>query len=253
MILKIVIILYVMKILKIPTRNKILRLALTTIISTLMECMVLLIIGNYTLYRWLSLLVICPLTVYILIKRIINIVRVWISTIFITMLIGGATYAADGIVSENITIGCLFCGIAIYPFLTMWLDNIRYQKNIYNITVHEKGKRTVIRGLYDSGNMLRKQPENVPVHIGSEKVFSIIGDDKIFYDIPYKSLGNERDIVKGCYFERIVIECGGSQRILNNVLIAKASANLLESMAYDIILNEAVFNDSQSVEYHTKR
>ena len=39
----------------------------------------------------------------------------------------------------------------------------------------------------------------------------------------------------------------GKKKILHNVLIGKASENILTNSAYDMILNEAVFNDSKRI------
>lgn len=242
------ILIFVTYILKIPLYGKIKRILMAGALSTVLECILLLCLKNYTLYKWLSLLAVGPLTVSIAIKSSIKPLRLWLLGVFATVLTGGVVYAMDSLISADMTIVCGAGFIVSYLILVLWCGHSRQSKSLYRVMLVENGKRLYVTALYDSGNMLRRSPGNIPVHIGGKKVFDMVSADKEFIDVPYRSLGNEDGRIKACFFEELIVEDGNRKRVFENVLIGRASANLLNNSAYDMILNEAVFNDSKGME-----
>ena len=59
---------------------------------------------------------------------------------------------------------------------------------------------------------------------------------------------HEDGIIEVYRFDCMQIKCGYSRIEFHDVLIGKASASLLKNVAYDIILNEAVFSDTKGME-----
>lgn len=102
--------------------------------------------------------------------------------------------------------------------------------------------------MYDTGNLLKKQPQQIPVHIGGSALFDIVGEDASFFDVPYKSLGNDGGSIKVCEFDEMTVMKGNGKLILHNVLVGRASDSLFENNAYDMILNEAVFSNKTGME-----
>ncbi|WP_455720567.1 sigma-E processing peptidase SpoIIGA [Agathobacter sp.] len=242
------ILIFVTYILKIPLYGKIKRILLSGALSTALEIILLLCLKNYSLYKWLSFLIVGPLTVSLAIKCHMKPFRLWALGVFATLLTGGVVYAMDSLISADMTLICGGGFIITYLILVSWCEQSSISRGLYRVMLVENGKRLYITAFYDSGNMLRRSPGNIPVHIGSETVFELVGDDKEYVDVPYRSLGNEDGRIKACFFEEMIVEDGSNRRVFENVLIGRASANLLKNSAYDMILNEAVFSDSKGME-----
>ena len=88
----------------------------------------------------------------------------------------------------------------------------------------------------------------VAYHIGGSALFDIVGEDAVFFDVPYKSLGNDGGSIKVCEFDEMTVMKGNGKLILHNVLVGRASDSLFENNAYDMILNEAVFSNKTGME-----
>ena len=132
--------------------------------------------------------------------------------------------------------------------MNIMYSNAKQNRNYYTVTVISQNNSIEVKGLYDSGNVLCAGRNREPVHIASDKVFSILTEKKDSIMVPYKSLGNEDGIIEVYRFDCMQIKCGYSRIELHDVLIGKASASLLKNVAYDIILNEAVFSDTKGME-----
>lgn len=242
-----------MYILKIPLKGRIVGVTLSVVLGTAAQTTVLLVTDSYGLYRWLSLLIIGPVMAAKSVGGKIKPVKLWFLTMSVTMVTGGIVYALESFLSTDITIMCAIAFIIAYAASGIWCEAGKHSRKLYRVMLFEGEKRVFLTALYDSGNSLRMVSQNplsqsIPVHIGGEKVFSIIENGKEFYRIPFKSLGNESGMIEACYFDGMVVESKGKKWQINNVLIGRASANLLKNTAYDMILNEAVFTDKKSVE-----
>ena len=233
-------------VLKIPLYGRIRRIILAGAASGMVSCL-LLLFGGYSIYRWLSLFVVAPAAVYFATDARIGMIKLFGLSVFVTVLSGGVVYALDSLLSADTSLICTGGFVITYMILKSWCECSNDSRGLYRVTIMEKEKRVYVTALYDSGNLLKKQPENVPVHIAKASVFDITGDDKEYINVPYKSLGNENGCLKACYFDTMVVENKGKKKLLHNVLIGKASENLLTNSAYDMILNEAVFSDSKEI------
>ena len=233
-------------VLKIPLYGRIRRIILAGAASGMVSCL-LLLFGGYSIYRWLSLFVVAPAAVYFATDARIGMIKLFGLSVFVTVLSGGVVYALDSLLSADTSLICTGGFVITYMILKSWCERSNESRGLYRVTIMEKEKKVYVTALYDSGNLLKKQPENVPVHIAKASVFDITGDDKEYINVPYKSLGNENGCLKACYFDTMVVENKGKKKLLHNVLIGKASENLLTNSAYDMILNEAVFSDSKEI------
>ena len=97
------------------------------------------------------------------------------------------------------------------------------------MTVISQNNSIEVKGLYDSGKCTFVQAETgEPVHIASDKVFSILTEKKDSIMVPYKSLGNEDGIIEVYRFDCMQIKCGYSRIEFHDVLIGKASSKSVE-------------------------
>ena len=156
--------------------------------------------------------------------------------------------ALDSFFSSDATVMICFGFVISYIVLKCFCERSNESRRLYRVTLLKDGKRACATALYDTGNLLKTQPEQLPVHIGGSALFDIVGEDVSFFDVPYKSLGNDGGSLKVCVFDEMTVMKGNSKLILHNVLVGRASDSLFEDNAYDMILNEAVFSNKTGME-----
>ena len=174
--------------------------------------------------------------------------NIWIVAVISTFLTGGAVCAIDQVTGREAFSNIIISFVIGIGFWNIMYSNAKQNRNYYTVTVISQNNSIEVKGLYDSGNVLCAGRNREPVHIASDKVFSILTEKKDSIMVPYKSLGNEDGIIEVYRFDCMQIKCGYSRIELHDVLIGKASASLLKNVAYDIILNEAVFSDTKGME-----
>lgn len=167
---------------------------------------------------------------------------------FVTVLTGGIVTALDSFFSSDATVMICFGFVISYIVLKCFCERSNESRRLYRVTLLKDGKRACATALYDTGNLLKKQPQQIPVHIGGSALFDIVGEDAGFFDVPYKSLGNDGGSIKVCEFDEMTVMKGNGKLILHNVLVGRASDSLFEDNAYDMILNEAVFSNKTGME-----
>ena len=165
-------------VLKIPLYGRIRRIILAGAASGMVSCL-LLLFGGYSIYRWLSLFVVAPAAVYFATDARIGMIKLFGLSVFVTVLSGGVVYALDSLLSADTSLICTGGFVITYMILKSWCECSNESRGLYRVTIMEKEKKVYVTALYDSGNLLKKQPENVPVHIAKASVFDITGDDKI--------------------------------------------------------------------------
>ena len=220
--------------------------------ASVCECVLLLLAGSYAFYKWTSVLVVVPLAARLAIGRQagrkIPFLRLFALCMFVTVLTGGIVTALDSFFSSDATV-MICCGFVIsYIVLKCFCERSNESRRLYRVTLLKDGKRACATALYDTGNLLKKQPQQIPVHIGGSALFDIVGEDAGFFDVPYKSLGNDGGSIKVCEFDEMTVMKGNGKLILHNVLVGRASDSLFENNAYDMILNEAVFSNKTGME-----
>ena len=238
--------------LKIPLIGKVVRLIASAVGASVCECVLLLLAGSYAFYKWASVLVVVPLAARLVIGRQagrkIPFLRLFALCMFVTVLTGGIVTALDSFFSSDATVMICFGFVISYIVLKCFCERSNESRRLYRVTLLKDGKRACATALYDTGNLLKKQPEQLPVHIGGSALFDIVGEDAGFFDVPYKSLGNDGGSIKVCEFDEMTVMKGNGKLILHNVLVGRASDSLFENNAYDMILNEAVFSNKTGME-----
>lgn len=238
--------------LKIPLTGKVVCLIASAVGASVCECVLLLLAGSYAFYKWTSVLVVVPLAARLAIGRQagrkIPFLRLFALCMFVTVLTGGIVTALDSFFSSDATVMICFGFVISYIVLKCFCERSNESRRLYRVTLLKDGKRACATALYDTGNLLKKQPQQLPVHIGGSALFDIVGEDAGFFDVPYKSLGNDGGSIKVCEFDEMTVMKGNGKLILHNVLVGRASDRLFEDNAYDMILNEAVFSNKTGME-----
>lgn len=126
---------------------------------------------------------------------------------------------------------------------TKWfLQYIKIQKGIYPTEFLHKGKRIKCLGFYDSGNRLKDPYTGAGVHIISGKIGEKlkVTEEKAVL-IPYSSLGNEMDLMKVFYLEKMLVYGRKEMVQQTQVAVGVAEDALFLEKEFDLILNENVW------------
>ena len=131
------------------------------------------------------------------------------------------------------------CG-AVIVGVRIWKNYCKMQKGIFLVELSQKGKQIRTQAFYDSGNRLVDPYTKKGVHIVSKELLDKWEKGNPVY-IPYKSLGNEVDLLEVHYIDELIVE-GEKQKIrIQNCPLGVTKDNLFEGKNYEIILNEEVF------------
>lgn len=243
------------------------RICVASFVGTIIEIAGLLLSGSYSVFIICVHLLEVPLmSRFVLGKKSGQMLRVIISSYFFTMLINGVLEALWNQFGEGG--GYIFyllfsCGVVIVG-VRIWKNYTRMQKGIFSVEVLHQGKKVQTQAFYDSGNRLVDPYTKKGVHIVSRQLFEELLSIKAVNDarsrskkgeeiyrenlqpqrpvfIPYKSLGNDTDLIEVYYIDRFIIEAEKQRKIIQNCPVGVTKDNLFEGKNYEIILSEEVF------------
>lgn len=160
--------------LKIPLTGNVVRLIASAVGASVCECVLLLLAGSYAFYKWTSVLVVVPLAARLAIGRQagrkIPFLRLFALCMFVTVLTGGIVTALDSFLSSDATVMICLGFVISYIVLKCFCERSNESRRLYRVTLLKDGKRACATALYDTGNLLKKQPQQIPVHIGGTEV-----------------------------------------------------------------------------------
>jgi len=226
------------------TVNGIGKICLASGVGTIFEIVGLMLVNNYNLFLLLVHMLEIPIMfIGLAVKEKRQLFQLIISGYFFTILINGVLEALWNQFGERgsyIFYLIFSCG-AVIVGVCIWHNYTRMQKGIFRADILHRGNRVQIQGFYDSGNRLMDPYTKHGVHITSEQLMQRIGELDVPVYIPYKSLGNEADLLEVYYIDELIVE-GEKQKIsIKNCPLGVTKDKLFEGKKYQIILNEEVF------------
>ena len=135
-------------VLKIPLYGRIRRIILAGAVSGMVSCL-LLLLGSYSIYRWLSLLLVAPAAVYFATGARIGMIKLLGLSVFVTVLSGGVVYALDSLLSADASLICTGGFVITYMILKSWGERSNESRGVYRVTVMENKKRVGVTGVDD--------------------------------------------------------------------------------------------------------
>ncbi len=117
----------------------------------------------------------------------------------------------------------------------------------YDVKITFRGKSVVVRGLYDTGNVLTEPVSGKMVHIAEYKILKPLleGDEKAkenIYVIPFHSIGEEDGIMYGIRMDEMVVLVDDEPKFLYNPIIGIYIGNVSKRGNYSVILNRETFD-----------
>ncbi len=150
---------------------------------------------------------------------------------------------------------------AIWRYIFRWK---RDERNLFPVSIYQKGRAVKCMALYDTGNSLREPVTGKIVHMVEYEILKEIleGDETAgerICVIPYHSVGTEHGIIYGIRMEKIVIHntdgnCNGiggsgscdenkNEIVLEQPVIAIYKGKLSAIGEYTMILNKDAFEN----------
>ncbi len=117
-----------------------------------------------------------------------------------------------------------------------------FLEQVFSVEIEHRGKKTVLTGYWDSGNLLVdpyvKRPVNILCEKAAEKIFS--QEEENIRLIPYVSLGNTKGLLRA-YEAEVMYICQGSKKIeIRPAVFGIAEEGLLDGKEYDLILQASM-------------
>lgn len=170
------------------------------------------------------------------------------------MIIYFAILFLGGIMEWEKNIGLpasFFWGKAVFAavllsFATYYLMRRKsFLEHIYKIEIVQDGKSHVLKGYWDSGNLLIDPYVGAPVNIvGKEMAALIFAERKEGMRlIPYQSLGCDGGLLPVCNAQKMYIYHGNEKREVERVVLGIAKNELFRGKEYDMILQSTMIEE----------
>ena len=229
------------------------RICVASFVGTIIEIVGLILCRSYTIFvLCMHLLEIPFMSCFVLGKKCSQMFHVIITGYFFTIIINGvleALWNQFGEVGSYIFYLLFSCG-AVSVGVHIWHNYTRMQKGIFQVELLYRGNQVQTKAFYDSGNRLIDPYTKRGVHIVSEGLIKRLGMESVKLDgaeeketvyIPYKSLGNEADLLEVYYIDELIVEAEKQRKQIQNCPLGVTKDNLFEGKNYEIILSEEVF------------
>ena len=118
------------------------------------------------------------------------------------------------------------------------------EQYLYEVFLTCGGCQESIRGLLDSGNLLREPVSQCAVHIVTKDIARRLGLEKRkekFRVIPYHSIGKSNGMIEGYFADYMVVKNGNRETRIENPCIGIYEGNLSGNGSYGILLNSQTF------------
>jgi len=229
------------------------KICLVSFLGTIFEIAGLMLVNSYNLFLILVHIFEIPLMfIGIVGKEKRHLIKLIITGYFFTMLINGVLEALWNQFGErgSYIFYLLFSCGAVIVGVRIWNNYTRMQKGIFQVELLYKGNQVQTQAFYDSGNRLMDPYTKKGVHIVSEKLIKKLGMKSVMSDgteekqtvfIPYKSLGNEADLLEVYYIDELIVEAEKQRKRIEYCPLGVTKDNLFEGKNYEIILSEEVF------------
>lgn len=124
--------------------------------------------------------------------------------------------------------------------LLSWIPGLWKAKgNIYEVTMHYRGKEKKVTALLDTGNRLFEPVSRRPVHVVTyEAVRELCESVSEVVYIPFGSVGKSNGVMPGIFLDEMEVRQGDDVKIIEKPLIAICKKTLSANGEYEMLLHE---------------
>ncbi len=227
-------------------KKKPLRYLICCAFSSLIGCVLFLVIQNYDIYLLCIHFIVNPGMVICCFfpagKRIYG--KAFCLMYFVILLLGGSVEwlyitITDGRYYELSLI------LTLIPVIVFLYILRRKRKNVHcfcQVWIEHQGKRIALQALYDTGNRLIDPYVKEPVHIISKEIYESLKGGEAFAVrlVPFSSVGRKDGLLEAFTVDSIQIEWEDAKAVLSPAVLAAAEETLFKNRSYQMILNSCV-------------
>jgi hypothetical protein len=234
--------------------KRMMRTAVVSTVTGIMQLLVLLLSGNYRLYLLASFFVAIPAMVFGVFgrERIPVFFRRVLLGYLVAVLLGGFVEAVDHFFHlEQIPVWVMLCSVfAVKEGIFMFRRQMKKQESLCTVMLRHRGKAICCKALRDTGNRLTEAGTNRPVHIICSKVYRGLGiTAEDFVGLAgYCTLGKEDGVLPLYEVDELTVVPDSIIKQLNlkeaepelkftKAVVACAGERLLAQKPYQVILN----------------
>ncbi|MBE5976097.1 MAG: peptidase U4 sporulation factor SpoIIGA [Paenibacillaceae bacterium] len=137
----------------------------------------------------------------------------------------------------------IFLGAGSYfgiRVMLRWLPGLwKAKSNLYEVTMHYRGKEKKVTALLDTGNRLFEPVSRRPAHVVTyEAVRELCESVSEVVYIPFGSVGKSNGVMPGIFLDEMEVRQGDDVRIIEKPLIAVCKKALSSSGEYQMLLHD---------------
>lgn len=227
-------------------KKKLLRYLVCCALSSLMGCILFLMIPDYDFYLLCIHFMVNPGMVigcfFPAGKRIYG--KAFCLMYFVILLLGGSMEWLYGTVTDGryYELCLILTGVPVIVFLYILRQR---RKNVHcfcQVWIEHQGNKLVLQALYDTGNRLVDPYVQEPVHIVSKEVYDTLGGKEAFGVrlVPFSSVGRKEGLLEAFTVDRIRIVWEEEEIVCAPAVLAAAEESLFQNRSYRMILNSCV-------------
>lgn len=235
-------------------KKKLLRYLVSCALSSLIGCILYLVLTDYDMYLLCMHFIVNPGMVFLSFfpaeKRIYG--KAFCLMYFVILLLGGSVeWLYQTVAKGHFYELCLL--LSAIPVIALLYMLRRKRKNVqgfYPVRIEHNGRNVTLQGLYDTGNRLLDPYRKEAVHIVSKKTFEDLGGKENFSTrlIPFSSVGCQNGMLEAFTVEHLWIDWEGVQIERSPCVLAAAEDMLFQNRSYQMILHGSIIESMERKE-----
>ena len=227
-------------------KKRILRDMVCCAVSSLVGCILFLMVSDYDVYLILIHFIVNPVMVVFVFfpakKKVYG--KAYGLMYFVVLLLGGSVEWLYGTVAKGryYELCLLLTAVPVMVFCYILRRKRKNVQRFYPAQIGHKGKTVVLQALYDTGNTLYDPYIKAAVYIVSKEVMEALGREDAFLTrlIPFSSVGCRQGMLEAFTVEYIKIGEGDMEVTVAPAVLAAADASLFGNRPYKMILHSSL-------------
>lgn len=227
-------------------KRRIFRYIIGCSISSLLGCLLFLVLSSYEVYLVCIHFMVNPAMVVFCFfpaeKRTYG--KAFGLMYLVIFLLGGCVeWSYHTITGARFYEVCLLLtGIPVAAFLYILRKKRKKVQSFYPVLIEHKERKITLQALYDTGNSLMDPYRKEPVHIISKAFYEALGGSEEFLVrlIPFSSVGCERGMLEAFTVESVTVNLANEKIVFSPAVLAAAEKSIFQNRTYQMILNSSV-------------
>lgn len=177
-----------------------------------------------------------------------ELLQMCVAQLVIAILVGGFLYFISEQMGIHFRFGILYVSCVFvmnlgFEWIARWYENLwTIQKQCMKVILILDGKRMELKGLIDSGNLLRMK-NGEPVHVMGRSVLRQFSEqiklDRIYY-VPYQTITEKEGVLLVIKMEQMILCFEQGEKVLKEPMVGIAEQEKFGNGMYEILLHSKI-------------